>query len=168
MARENGREPKNPRAAESGLGWALAMIGVSPSIGARDWASRPQRIATSGVPRATSARMAWSVTASHPLPRCEAGAPGRTVSTLLSSMTPCVVQGLRSPFAGRGTPTSEPSSVKMFARLRGSGATCGWTEKHRPMGWPGVGYGSWPTMSTRTSSNDGDRNARSTALPAGR
>ena len=39
------------------------------------------------------------------------------------------------------------------ARLRGTGRTCGSTANERPIGCPGVGYGSWPTMSTRTSSS---------------
>src|SRR6266496_576082 len=55
----------------------------------------------------------------------------------------------------------------MVTRLFGSGATSGATEKHRPIGWPGVGYGSWPTMRTRTSAN-GCLNARSTLSPDGR
>ena len=65
-------------------------------------ASRPHRIATSGVPRATSALIAQSVTRSHPRPRWLPGLPGETVSTRLSNRTPCVVQGVRSPLAGCG------------------------------------------------------------------
>ena len=76
LARLNGREPKNPLLADSGLGCAEAMIGVSPSSGRSVPASRPHRIATSGPPRATSARIACSVTASQPLPRCEPETPG--------------------------------------------------------------------------------------------
>ena len=55
----------------------------------------------------------------------------------------------------------------MLARLRGIGRTCGSTENDSPTGWPGVGYGSCPTMSTRTSAN-GWVKARSTLRPAGR
>ena len=88
MAREKGREPKKPREALSGEGWGEAMTGVEPSIGVRDWAGRPHRIATSGPPRSTSASMARCVTFSQPQPLWEAGAPGRTVRTRLSSMTP--------------------------------------------------------------------------------
>ena len=58
-------------------------------------------------------------------------------------------------------------SLKMLSRLRGSGRTSGATEKLSPTACPGVGYGSWPTMSTRTSSN-GKVKARSTFSPAGR
>ena len=36
----------------------------------------------------------------------------------------------------------------MFSRLRGSGRTSGATEKLSPTACPGVGYGSWPTIST--------------------
>ena len=46
-------------------------------------------------------------------------------------------------------------------------AAVGATEKLRPTGCPGVGYGSWPTISTRTSAN-GCLKARSTSSPAGR
>ena len=76
LARLNGREPKKPRSADMGLGCADAIRGVSPSIGARPCASRPQRIATSGPPRATRARMAASVISSQPLPRCDPELPG--------------------------------------------------------------------------------------------
>ena len=74
----------------------------SASIGASVAASRPHRIATKGSSRATSARIAHSVTASQPLPRCEAGVPACTVSTRLSSMTPRCAHGIRSPVAGAG------------------------------------------------------------------
>ncbi|KDQ01029.1 hypothetical protein EN35_26030 [Rhodococcus qingshengii] len=69
FARLNGREPKNPREAESGDGCADSMIGVSPSIGARVAASRPHKIATIGDDRATKARIACSVTGSQPFLR---------------------------------------------------------------------------------------------------
>ena len=114
------------------------MIGVCPSMGVRDCAGRPHRIATSGPPRSTSASMARCVTFSQPQPLCDAGAPGRTVRTRLSSMTPCSHHGVRSPDVGWGTPRSLTSSRKMFSRLRG-GRTPGATEKLSPMGWPGVG-----------------------------
>ena len=138
MARLKGREPKNPREADSGDGCGEAMMGVCPSIGVSDCAGRPHRIATSGPPRSTRASIARCVTFSQPQPLCEAGAPGRTVSTRLSSMTPCRHHGVRSPDVGLGTPRSLTSSRKMFSRLRG-GLTPGATEKLSPMGWPGVG-----------------------------
>src|SRR5690349_540333 len=55
----------------------------------------------------------------------------------------------------------------MLTRLFGIGRTSGATEKLRPTACPGVGYGSWPTISTHTSWN-GCLNARSTCSPAGR
>ena len=64
------------------------MTGVVPSNGVNDCAGRPHRMATSGSGRSTSASIARWVTVSQPQPRCDAGAPGRTVSTRLSSMTP--------------------------------------------------------------------------------
>ena len=48
FARVKGRDPKNPRLADSGLGWADEMIGVLPSRSVAVAASRPHRIATSG------------------------------------------------------------------------------------------------------------------------
>ena len=54
-----------------------------------DCASRPHKIATSGPPRATSASIARCVTCSQPLPRWDPERPGCTVSTRLSSSTPC-------------------------------------------------------------------------------
>ena len=81
FARLNGFDPKNPLDADRGLGCAEAITGVAPSIGRRVPASRPHRMATSGRSRATSARMAVSVTASQPLPRWEPDAPACTLST---------------------------------------------------------------------------------------
>ncbi len=104
--------------------------------------------------------MACSVTASQPLPRCEPGLPGATVRTRLRSRTPCCVQGVRSPLAGCGRPRSSRYSWRMLRRLPGSGLTSGATLKLRPTGWPGVGYGSWPTIRTRTSSSGCWRAAR--------
>ncbi|CNI60203.1 Uncharacterised protein [Mycobacterium tuberculosis] len=102
-------------------------------------ASRPHKIATSGCERATSARIAHSVTASQPLPRCDAGLLGRTVSTLFNSITPRSAQGVKSPHEGGGCPRSAEYSLKMFSRLRGSGRTSGATEKLSPTACPGVG-----------------------------
>src|SRR5262245_32485350 len=167
FARLKGREPKKPLCADSGLGCADSMQGTGDSNGLRLRALRPQRMATSGPPRAASARIACSVTSSHPLPWWEFGRPGWTVSALFSSRTPRSVHGPRSPLDGAGWPRSSLYSWKMFTRLFGSGRTSGATEKHRPIGWPGVGYGSWPTISTRTSAN-GCLNARSTFSPDGR
>ena len=46
--------------------------------------------------------MASSVTASQPIPRWDPDAPGRTVSTRLSSNTPWAAHGVRSPLAETG------------------------------------------------------------------
>jgi hypothetical protein len=104
LARLNGREPKNPRDADSGEGCgdSIATQLPSASTGLSVDASRPHRIATIGCDRATKARMAHSVTASQPLPRCDAGLLGRTVRTLFNSSTPRWAQGVRSPHEGRG------------------------------------------------------------------
>ncbi len=55
----------------------------------------------------------------------------------------------------------------MLIRLAGIGRTSGPTEKLSPTAWPGVGYGSCPTISTRTSAK-GCWKARSTFGPEGR
>lgn len=92
---------------------------------------------TIGEQRATN--YACSVTSSQPLPRCAAGLRGAVVSALLSRRTPWRVQGVRSPFDGRGSPRSVCSSRKMFSRLPGSERTSGATAKLRPIAIPGVG-----------------------------
>ena len=61
---------------------------------------------------------------------------------------------------------SSLSSRKMLISDLGS-ATPGRTENDKPIAWPGVGYGSCPTIRTFTLSN-GYVNARSTSVPAGR
>ena len=58
-------------------------------------------------------------------------------------------------------------SRKMLIRLGGRRRTSGATEKLSPTGFPGVGYGSWPTISTRTSAK-GCWNARSARSARGR
>src|SRR3984957_6660460 len=55
----------------------------------------------------------------------------------------------------------------MLTRLPGSRRTSGATEKLSPTAYPGVGYGSCPTISTRTPAN-GCLNPRSTFPPDGR
>lgn len=110
FARENGRDPKNPRDAESGDGCADSMHGTLPSSGFNSCACLPHKIATSGLFRETSCLIAYSVTASQPFPLCEAGAFGRTVRTLLRSITPCSHHGVRSPFFGAEMPISSDSS----------------------------------------------------------
>ena len=99
---------------------AVATLGLAPLslvffqqlslVGRAVCASRPQRIATSGPPRAASASTAHAVTSSQPLPLCDAGAPGRTVSTRLSSSTPCSNQCVRSPWGAGSMPRSAFSS----------------------------------------------------------
>ena len=79
LTRLNGWDPKNPREADSGDGCTDSTDGVLPSIGLSDWASRPQRIAANGDPasaRATSARIAHSVTSSQPLLAVRGGRAG--------------------------------------------------------------------------------------------
>ncbi|SHS80604.1 Uncharacterised protein [Mycobacteroides abscessus subsp. abscessus] len=133
-------EPKKPREADNGDGCTDSMVGtLGPSIGLSVAASRPHRMATKGASRATSARIAHSVTISQPLPRWDAGLPGRTVNTLFNSITPCSDHGVRSPLAGLGRPRSLWYSSKMLPRLRGTGRTSAATEKLSPMACPGVG-----------------------------
>jgi hypothetical protein len=81
----------------------------------------------------------------------------------LSNRTPRLAHEVRSPLAGVDADTSSTSSVKMLRRLAGSGDTSGATAKANPTADPGVGYGSWPTMSTRTSATgiDSERNTTS-------
>ena len=87
------------------------ISGTPSSSGARLRASRPHKIATSGSPRAARALIACSVTASQPLPRCDPGFPGWTVSTLLSSSTP--------RWSTASGPPSPGSDIRDRRRTRG-------------------------------------------------
>ena len=98
----------------------------------------------SGLRRLLSALIAASVTISHPLSWWLPGLPASTVRHLFSSMTPWLVQGVRSPFAGIGMPRSSVSSLYKLVRLRGIGLTSGATQKLSPTGCPGVGKGPVP------------------------
>ena len=112
LVRLNGREPKNPERADSGEGWADSTRGMPPSSGReRAGLPAPEDRDERAAPRSTRASMARAVTASQPLPWWLAGAPGRTVSTRLSSSTPRSVHGVRSPVDGVGRPRSVASSV---------------------------------------------------------
>src|SRR5690606_36452498 len=134
LVRLNGREPKKPFRAESGLGCTDSTHGTEPSSGLSLRALLPHRIATNGLFRSTSATMARSVISSQPLPWWEFGLPGCTVSALLSSSTPCSAHGVRSPLDGSGYPRSSQYSRKMLTRLLGSGRTSGATAKDNPIG----------------------------------
>ena len=168
LARLNGREPKNPRSADIGLGWAETIRGVSPSIGARPCASRPHRIATSGPPRATSARIGGLGDLLPALAPVRSGVARGHGEHPVEQQDALV--GPRGQVAGRRAAGSRgrraargrcwPGCAGRVAR-RGPRRTRG-----RPRG-PGVGYGSCPTISTRTSAM-GRVNARSTFDPAGR
>ncbi len=79
--------------------------------------------------------MAASVNFSQPLSLCEFGSPARTVSTALSSITPCFAHGMRQPLLGILQPRSVFNSLNMFIS-DGGGRTPGRTEKHRPCAWP--------------------------------
>src|SRR5437763_333570 len=69
---------------------------------------------TTGCSRAFRPRMTASVNVSQPRSLCEAGSWARTVSTALSSMTPCSAQGVRWPFSGRVQTRSSRSALKML------------------------------------------------------
>src|SRR5699024_7135912 len=107
----NGRDPKNPFRADNGLGCTDSMHGTVPNNGFRLFALLPHRTATIGSSRAASARIACSVISSHPLPWCEFGSPGRTVSDRFNNNTPCSVHGVRSPVDGSGCPRSATYSL---------------------------------------------------------
>ncbi len=68
-ARERARPEEAAVAPTAGSGAADSMHGMPGRCGARVRASRPQRMATSGPPRSTSASMARPVTSSQPAAR---------------------------------------------------------------------------------------------------
>ncbi len=82
------------------------------------------------------ARTTASVKVSQPRPACEAASCARTVSTELSSSTPCSAQRSRSPEGGTGVPVSSDTSLKMFWSEGGKG-TPSPTEKQSPLACPG-------------------------------
>ena len=169
LARLNGRDPKNPRDADSGEGCgdSIATQFSAANMGLSVDASRPQRIATIGRDRATSARIAHSVTASQPLPRCDAGLLGRTVSTLFSNSTPRCAQGVRSPHGGLRITQVGGVLVEDVGQAARNRAHLG---SHREAQAHSVSrrrVGVLPDDQTRTSSN-GNVKARNTFCPAGR
>ena len=87
------------------------------------------------------------------------------VSALLSSSTPC--SGPRRQVAvrrARGGRGRRAARGRCSRGCAGIGRTSGATENDSPTACPGVGYGSCPTISTRTSSK-GCWKARSTFAP---
>ncbi len=94
-------------------------------------------------------RSTWATSASQPRCRCPPATPSGTVSAVLSSSTPASAQPARSPVAGE-CPISSSSSRKMFPSDFGR-AVPAVTENASPLAWPGVGYGSWPSMTARVA-----------------
>ena len=72
-----------------------------------------------------------SVKVSHHLPACDMGSPARTVRVVFNKSTPCFAQRVRSPFFGRGMPTSSLTSLKIFMS-DGGFRTHSMTEKQSP------------------------------------
>src|SRR2546430_16429058 len=97
LARLNGFDPKNPLCADSGLGCADSMHGTTPSNGLRLRALRPQRIATSGPPRAASDRIACPGTSSQPLPRCQVGLVGPPPTPPVGRNPPALAHAQKAP-----------------------------------------------------------------------
>ena len=114
-------------------------------------ADAPHRMNTTRSGLALTARITSSVNVSQPLPWWEAAWRARTVSVAFRSSTPCSAHASRHPWSGGSMPRSVWSSLRMFWSDGGAG-TPGRTEKQRPWAWPAPWYGSWPRMSTFTSS----------------
>ena len=169
LARLNGREPKKPRSADIGLGCADSMQ--------RDVAEQRSEVAGVAAPQDRHERFAVPVderadrllrdglpalaAVRARLPRRHGEHPVEQQHALL---------GPRREVAGGGRRVAEVGGVlaeDVGAGCRGTGRTSGATENDSPTACPGVGYGSWPTISTRTVAN-GLVNARSTFAPAGR
>lgn len=90
FARLNGRLPKNPLYADSGLGWGASKIRCLEfvSIDFFICAGRPHRINTIGLSCSFKMRIAASVNSSQPIPRWEFAWWARTVRTVFKSSTP--------------------------------------------------------------------------------
>ena len=139
FARLNGRDPKNPRSADIGLGCALLIRGTSPEqrpqvlrVAAPE--DRHQRAAAGDQRPDRGVRDLLPALAA--VRRGRAGAhrehPVEQQDALLGPRRQVAV-------GGGGTPTSAHSSRKMFCRLRGTGRTSGATANDSPTGCPGVG-----------------------------
>ena len=133
MARLNGRDPKKPACADSGLGCGDSMHGDAGQVRheAAGVASPED-----GDERPAALDEGLDGAGGDVLPARDRGGwracPGVTVSTRLSSSTPWSAHGVRSPLLGVGRPRSVSSSRKMLARLFGTGRTSGATENDRP------------------------------------
>src|SRR5262249_7005939 len=126
---ENGLLPKKPPWADRGEG-----CGASRSAW-RGWslsffffcACPRHRTTMDGSGCALRPAMMESVKVAHPLLLWLLGVWAQTVSTVLSSKTPCLPQGTRQPLVGSGTPRSACSSLKMLTS-DGGGFNPGGTE----------------------------------------
>ena len=140
---EQGVDPaERPRAEEAAAGRQRRRVHRldprdGPSIGFSDWASRPQRIAASGPPRAARASIARSVTVSQPRPRWAADLPGCTVRHRLSSSTPWSAHGRAGRRFGRVDAEVVDELAEDVDQARRQRPTSGATEKLSPTGWPG-------------------------------
>ena len=155
------------RSADSGEGWLLVSTRWPRSAGMKArlvWAWLPQSMKTTGRSPWAMWRITASVSSSQPLPEWLAAWPSSTVRQVLSSSTPFLAHLTRLPpglgKGGKGTPRSRCISLKMFCR-EGGMRTPGATENDRPSACPRPWYGSWPRMTTRTSSGGVSSSARS-------
>ena len=139
LTRLNGRDPKNPRDADSGRGCTDSTHGTAPSTGLRPCASRPQSTPRAGRPGAASTSMARSVTASQPRPRCEAGAPGRTVRHAVEQHHALLEPRRQVTVRGRRAADVVDELLVDVDQALGSGRTSGATENDSPTACPGVG-----------------------------
>mmetsp|Transcript_32231 Transcript_32231/g.109536 ORF Transcript_32231/g.109536 Transcript_32231/m.109536 type:complete len:200 (+) Transcript_32231:602-1201(+) len=153
----NGR---GPRVTESGDGCDVAMTSCversTPSQSSS--ASLPQARKTQKSSRSFSTRTTSRVTISQPFFCWPFLSSSQYVSAAFRRRTSSRrAQFVRSPFHASGgrakaTPRSARNSSKMFCRDLGKtrGRAPAARENARPCAWPGVGYGSWPMMTTLT------------------
>ena len=111
LTRENGREPKKPRLADSGDGCTDSTYGTWPSIGLSDWASRPHRIATQR-PAALHQRRDGALGDLLPaFAAVRGGLAGPHGEHPVEQHHARSAQAVRSPCRGGTTPTSARSSA---------------------------------------------------------
>ena len=93
---EKGLEPKKPREADKGEGWALCSCSALGSACESFWACLPHSKATGGCGSSLSALRMLCTIGDHPRFWWEPASPAVTESTWFSSSTPWESHGLRS------------------------------------------------------------------------
>ena len=150
---ENGLLPKKPELHENGDGWVASntrCFGLVIRLFLL-LAKLPHRINTTGVSFSFIFLMIASVKFSQPKFLWEAGLSFSTVKTEFNSNTPSLAQHDKSPLSDISIFRSLFNSLYIFFSEGGSFIPL-LTAKANPFASPTPWYGSWPNITTFTSS----------------